>query len=163
MKIQKDNENDEILAEKREKSLITVSFLAAINENLDPEKAFKIASDAFANYMISLYEDILASTEEYSQERFDCFRKFYEDYSKKTPYLKIIESTPKILRVKYLRCPFYEILEERGLEVLAYAFCLSDLTFTKKVLPGVKFSRNHEIARGGPYCDNTWEFNIVDK
>jgi DNA-binding transcriptional ArsR family regulator len=125
MKIQKDNENDEILAEKREKSLITVSFLAAIKENLDPEKAFKISSDAFANYMISLYEDILASTEEYSQERFDCFRKFYED--------------------------------------LAYAFCLSDLTFTKKVLPGVKFSRNHEIARGGPYCDNTWEFNIVDK
>jgi len=154
----KKKQND-VLEKKKEESLATVSFLEALNENLDSKTAFKVASDAFAKYMIKFYEKILKSTKKNSQERFDKFRHFYEEYAKKTPYLKIIKSTSNLLQVKYERCPFYEILIENNIPQLAYAFCLSDLAFTVEVLPGVKFSRTSEIAKGGLYCDNTWEFN----
>ncbi len=151
-------QKDEIFKKKKIETLTTQSFLAALKENLDSETAFKIARDAFENYMTNLYSNILASTKEGSQERFDKFRRFYEEYAEKTPYLKIIESTPSILKVKYERCPIVEILEDMDLADLAYAFCLSDPAFTQNVLPGVKFSRTGEIARGGAYCDNSWEY-----
>ena len=108
--------------------------------------------------MTSLYNNLLASTKKGSQERFDKFRQFYEEYAEKTSYLKIIKSTPSILRVKYERCPFVEILQDMDLDDLAYAFCLSDPAFTQNVLPKVRFSRTGEISQGNDYCDNTWEF-----
>lgn len=150
-------EIDEILEENRKKSLITVSFIEALDNNLTKEKAYKIMCDAFANFMITFYKKILNSTAKKSQERFDLFRKFYEDHAKKTPYLNIIYSNSKILKVKYDRCPFHEILNEKGLGEYSYAFCLSDNEFSEKVLSGVKFSRDHTIAQGGDYCDHTWE------
>jgi len=158
MSIKEKPEKDEIYKQKKLETLTTQSFLAALKENLDKDTAFKIAKDAFERYMTGLYNNILASTKEGSQERFDKFRQFYEEYAEKTPYLKIIESTPNILRVKYERCPFVEILKDMDLDDLAYAFCLSDPAFTQNVLPGVKFSRTGEIARGAAYCDNMWEF-----
>ena len=152
------NHRDEIYKKKKQESLTMISFLTTLKENLEPDKAFNIALKAFTRYMIGIYENVLVSTKIGSQERFDKFRVFYEDYAEKTPYLKIIETTPNILKVKYERCPFFEILKDLGLDDLAYAFCLSDPAFTEKLLPGVKFSRTNTIAKGGIYCDNTWEF-----
>ena len=46
------NENrDSIYEERKQRSLTAQSFLAALNENLDKETAFKIAVDAFTIYM----------------------------------------------------------------------------------------------------------------
>ncbi len=149
---------DEIYSQKKNETLTAQSFLAVLKKKLDKDTAFKIAKEAFEMYMTSLYKSILSLTKEGSQERFDKFRQFYEEYAEKTPYLIIIESTSTILKVKYERCPFFEVLEEMDLGEMAYAFCLSDPGFTEKVLPGVKFSRTYEIAKGGPYCDNTWEY-----
>lgn len=154
----KRDKKDDLYLKKEEESLSTISFLKALKENLDSDTAFKIAQKAFSKYMISYYEKVLDSTKEGSQRRFDRFREFYEDYAKKTAYLEIIESSPTRLQVKYKRCPFYEILDDLDMGDLAYAFCLSDIGFTEVVLPGVEFSREYEIARGGPYCDNSWEF-----
>ncbi len=154
---------DKFLDEKRKNSLMIIGFLSAIKENLPSELAFKVACEAFSKYMIRLYTNVLATTEKGSQERFDKFRVYYEEYAQNTPYLEIIESNSRTLRVKYNRCPFYEILKENDLEDLAYAFCLSDPAFTEKVLPGVRFTRSQEIAMKGTYCDNTWEFFAQNK
>ena len=156
MKIKK--VKDEIYIKKKAESLTAVSFLKALKENLDFDLAFKIASDAFTNYMTELYENVLSETKKGTQERFNVFRKFYENYATKTPYLKIIESSESNLKVRYERCPLFEILNDLELGDLAYSFCLSDPAFTKKVLPGVDFSRKNEISKGAPYCDNTWKF-----
>ena len=152
---------DTILENKREELIVTISFLKALKENLDPNTAFNIACKAFANYMIKVYSKVLGSTKPYSQERFDKFREFYEEHAKNTPYLKIIESNPNFLSVRFERCPFYEILIENDIQELGFSFCLSDLAFTKKLLPGVKFSRTSEIAKGGAYCDNNWEYKSI--
>ena len=151
-------EKDEIFQKKKEESLPTVSFLKAINKNFDQETAFNVAFEAFTYYMTCLYEGILSSTKEGSQERFDKFREFYEEYAEKTPYCEIEESTPNMLKAKFLRCPFFEVLKEENLEDFGYAFCLSDPAFTEKVLPKVNFTRKHVISKGDSYCDNTWEF-----
>lgn len=149
---------DEVYEKKKEESLTARSFLAALKEHLDPEKAFEVARSAFARYMTGVYERVLSSTKPGTQERFDCFREFHAEYAKITPYLEILESNETVLKVVYHRCPFFEISRDEGLGELAYAFCLSDPTFTQNVLPGVKFSRNKIIAKGDGYCDNTWEF-----
>lgn len=160
MKKKELNGKDEIYLKKRKDSLPTISFMKAIMKNLDFNKAFKITEEAFSNYMTSLYEDILEGTEEGSQERFNKFRRFYEDYASKTSYLEIIKSNKNILKVKYNRCPFFEVCKVNGLQDLVYAFCLSDPGFTRKVLPNVTFSREKVIAKGDNYCDNTWNFKL---
>ena len=154
---------DEIFEAKRKQSFTAISFLSALAENLEFETAFKIAENAFTKYMIKVYEDVLGATEKGSQERFDCFRKSYEDYAEKTSYCKIIESTSKVLEARFERCPFFEILVDFKLEDLGYSFCLSDPGFTKELLPNAKFSRKHTIAKGGPYCDNRWELRLDEE
>lgn len=152
---------DEIFKQKQEQSLTAVSFLKALKANLEADTVFKVATEAFTCYMTALYEKVLDSTEKYSQKRFDRFREFYENYAHDTPYLEIIESSHTTLKVKYNRCPFVEILEDADLKELGYTFCLSDPAFTKEVLPGVIFSREHEIARGANFCDHTWRIASI--
>lgn len=158
--IMKVNSKDDILNTKREESITAVSFLKALKRNLNDDTAFKIALEAFTIYMTSLYENVLKLTKKGSQERFDCFRAFYENYSKKTPYLTVFESSSIILKVQYNRCPFYEILEKEDLKDIALSFCMSDPAFTEIVLPGFKFSRKQIIAKGDSYCDHTWKFKL---
>jgi len=155
--------NDEIFEKARKGHLITVGFLTALKANFDPETAFRVAVEGFTNYMENNYRLVLGKTREGSQERFDLFRKQYEDSAEKSTYLHIVESTPTTLKVRFVRCPFSEVMEEYGLSDLAYAFCLSDPAFTKKVLPGVVFSRDHVIVKGDPFCDHTWIYNDPNK
>jgi len=157
----KHKEEDKIFRNKEIESLKIISFLKALDVNLNFDVAFKISCDAFNRYMINYHENALNRTQKGTQERFDEFRKLYKDYSKKSPYVKIIESTPQKLKVKYLRCPFHEVLTKHALEKFTYSFCLSDPVFTNDVLPNVKFSRDHVIAKGDDFCDHTWEFDMV--
>ncbi|MHA2239567.1 MAG: L-2-amino-thiazoline-4-carboxylic acid hydrolase, partial [Candidatus Hodarchaeales archaeon] len=150
----KSHQKDRIYTKKKLQSLATVSFLASIKENLDNEMAFKVATDAFGKFMTTYYRNLLSDFELGSQERFNRFRESYEQFATETPYCEIIESSPAILKVKFTRCPFNEILTDEGLADLAYAYCISDQTFTENVLPGVQFSRNHEIVTGSAYCDH---------
>ncbi|PWI48910.1 hypothetical protein CEE45_04050 [Candidatus Heimdallarchaeota archaeon B3_Heim] len=158
-KNRKSPQKDRIYTQKKLQSLATVSFLTSINENLNKEMAFKVASDAFGKFMTTYYRNILSDFEPGSQERFNRFRESYVQFASETPYCEIIESASTILKVKFTRCPFYEILTDEGLADLAYAYCISDQTFTENVLPGVQFSRNHEIVTGSAYCDHIWEFS----
>ena len=150
---------DEIFQASREKHLMTVSFLVALKSNLSHKKAFEIAANAFANYMINYYELILSSTRRGSQRRFDKFRQHYEEYACKSGYISVLASKSNVLRVRFERCPFAELMTEYDLGDFSYAFCLSDYAFSKKVLPGVKFRRMHEIVRGDKYCDHEWTFD----
>ena len=150
---------DEIFEQSKMKHLITVGFLSALNDICDPERAFEIAAQGFANYMIRHYELVLASTPAGSQERFDSFRQYYEEYAGNSNYISIVRSDATILSVQYERCPFLEVMAEYGMDMFSYAFCLSDYAFTERVLPGVTLRRAHEIAKGDEYCDHTWTFH----
>lgn len=150
--------NDEVFEKAHKGHMITVGFLNALKSNFDPETAFRVAVEGFSNYMENSYRLVLGKTREDSQERFDLFRKKYEGAAEESTYLRIVESTPTTLKVRFERCPFSEVMEEYGLSDLSYAFCLSDPAFTKKVLPGVVFSREHVIVKGDPFCDHTWSY-----
>jgi hypothetical protein len=150
---------DEIFQSSREKHLMTVGFLTALKTNLGYKKAFEIVANAFTNYMINYYELILSSTRRGSQRRFDKFRQHYEEYARKSGYISVLASKSNVLRVRFERCPFAELMTEYDLGDFSYAFCLSDYVFSKKVLPGVKFRRMHEIVRGDKYCDHEWTFH----
>jgi hypothetical protein len=142
----------------RERHLITVGFLKALKDNFEHEKAFEIATESFGNYMTLYYNNILSSTMEGSQERFDKFRKHYTEYAKNSDYIQVIKSSSNVLKIQYNRCPFSEIMAEYDLSDLAYAFCLSDYIFTQKLLPNVKLQRDNVIIKGDKYCDHTWIF-----
>jgi len=150
---------DEIFQSSREKHLMTVGFLTVLKSNLGHKKAFEIAANAFANYMINYYELIVSSTKRGSRRRFDMFKQHYEEYARKSGYIRVLASKSNVLRVRFERCPFAEVMTEYNLSDLSRAFCLSDYAFSKKVLPGVKFRRMHEIVRGDKYCDHEWTFH----
>jgi len=149
---------DPIFRQAEQRHLLTVGFLSALRERLNPEEAFATARVAFSTYLIAYYQAVLGGTEERSQERFDAFRRHYEAYAATCGYLRIERSVPFVLSVRYERCPFFEVLSKYGLADFAYAFCLADLAFTEAVLPGVSFQRTCEIVRGGAFCDHTWIF-----
>jgi len=153
-------EIDSILEKSREKHLISIGFLKAIKNNFDKDVSFRLAKEGFSNYMVEYYRLILDSTKPNSQERFDRFRKHYEYLANKSSYFHIVESTEYILKVRFDRCPFAELMKLYGLEEFTYAFCLSDIEFTKELLPSVKFDRKCLISKGDDFCDNTWLYNI---
>ncbi|MFH1581688.1 MAG: L-2-amino-thiazoline-4-carboxylic acid hydrolase [Pseudomonadota bacterium] len=140
------------------KYLSTIGFLKMLKRRFSSEEAFELAKEGFANFMIESYKLILGETKPNSQDRFDRFRDHYEEAAAKKPYVSIITSEPKILKVRFDRCPFSEALAHYHLGDMVYAFCLSDPAFTKVVLPGVRFERSHEIAKGSDHCDHTWIF-----
>lgn len=158
-----ESKRDEIFEQSRQRHLMTIGFLTAIKDNLNPETAFEIAVDGFSNYMNSYYKSVLGHTREGSQERFDTFRKHYESYAEQSSYIHIVESTTTTLKVRFERCPFVEVMEEYELSDLTYAFCLSDLAFTKEILPEVTFHREHVIAKGASFCDHAWIYLDPEK
>ena len=138
--------------------LMTIGFLEALRDNLDSKLAFKIACDGFTNYMNHYYNLLLKGITKGSQRRFDHFREHYENYALNCEYIHIVQSSTDILKVRYTRCPFVEIMTDFGLHDFSRAFCLSDYEFTRHTLPGVVFTRTQEIASGGGFCDHTWSY-----
>lgn len=149
---------DAIFQDSEARHLITVGFLSALLEHLGKDKALEIAEAGFANYMVIYYRNVFNGTKEGTQERFDVFRSHYELMASKSTYCQVVESSPSIFKIKYTRCPFYEVMLKYHLSDMAYAFCLSDAAFTEKVLPKVRFQRDQVIATGGEYCNHTWHF-----
>ncbi|MFH1428688.1 MAG: L-2-amino-thiazoline-4-carboxylic acid hydrolase [Candidatus Margulisiibacteriota bacterium] len=150
--------HDEIFEECRKRYQLTFEFLKAMKKNLPEAEAFKVAEEAFAGFMTGNYQEVLKDTEPGSQERFDKFRKHYEQAAELRPYLTVVKSEPGELKVCYDRCPFAEVADSYGLEDMVSAFCLSDGAFTEAVLPGVRFERENEIARGERICDHMWKY-----
>jgi L-2-amino-thiazoline-4-carboxylic acid hydrolase-like protein len=107
--------------------------------------------------MISIYEEVLEGTTPESQERFDKFREFYENHPKTSPYCEILESSKQLLKVVFHRCPHVEILKNEDLFEFAESSCLSDIAFTERLLPGVKFTRESSIREGSEGCIMKWE------
>lgn len=158
-----ESKQDGVFEQSRKGHLMTVGFLTALKQNFDPETAFGVAVDGFSSYMTNYYKLVLGKTEKGSQRRFDTFRKHYENYAKKSDYIRIVESTPRILKVRFDRCPFAEVLKKYKLVEFTYAACLADATFTKELLPCVSFHREHVIAKGDTFCDHTWIYKHPKK
>jgi len=137
---------------------MAVSLLQAMDAVLDRQTALFVARHAFAEYMIAHYTNVLGGTRPGSQERFDAFRRYYEAYAECRDYIDIVDSTAKLLRVRYRRCPFHDRLTERRIGHFTAAFCESDRAFTEVCLPGVAFKRRHELATDGNPCDHEWTF-----
>ena len=158
MNIENKKDKDEVYLKAEQGHLMTMAFLSALKSNFDHEKAFEVAAKGFANYMISYYNIALSSTTPGTQERFDKFRELHRAGANKSNYIDIVESSPEVLKIRFSRCPFFEVMVVYGLLEFSSAYCLSDYAFTEECLPGVKFSRNHEIVKGDNYCDHTWMY-----
>lgn len=153
MKINKDR----IFLEKKEALIPTISFLKAIKQNLPPDLAYQIAEEAAANYSISYYKKVFKDSRAGLQERFDTFRKNYELYPKTSTYCEILITNSSCLKVKFNRCPYAEVLQDENLFEFARASCLSDIRFTSKFLPEIKFTRESSIVEGDNTCIMKWE------
>lgn len=153
MKIIKDN----IYFQKKAALVSTLSFLKAIKQKLPRGIAFEIAEKAAANYSIAYYDKIFQGSKPGSQERFEIFRNNYESYPKTSPYSEILISNSNCLKVRFNRCPFAEVLKSESLFEFASASCLSDIAFTSKFLPEIKFTRESSIVDGDKTCIMKWE------
>lgn len=152
-------QKDEIYISARRNHLMVIGFLQMLTKNFNDKKSFELAKQGFANYMINYYKLVLKDTDPGSQDRFNTFRKHYESLAKQSTYLELIESSEKVLKVKFKRCPFNEVLESYDLKDYCKAFCLSDIAFTKELLPKVDFKRKCTVSDGDDFCDNSWYFN----
>ena len=149
---------DKIFNEKKVALKSTIAFLRATKKLLAPDVALEISREAAANYMIMVYEEVFSGTKAGTQERFDAFRANYEKHPEKSPYCKILISTPELLKVRFDRCPYAEILLSMDLFEYAEGSCISDRIMTEKLMPGVKFFRETSIVEGQESCIMSWEY-----
>ena len=126
---------DNIYLEKEKQLKATLGFLKAIKSNLSKNLAVEIAECAADNYILSIYKDVFKGTKPGTQNRFNRFRNFYENYSSLISYCEIVESTKNKIEVLFHRCPYFEILKNEKLSHFAESSCNSDLTFTNKLMP----------------------------
>lgn len=152
---------DKIFEQSRQRHLLTVGFLTTLKKNFDKKTAFRLAAESLSFYMLYYYQEIFKGTMPGSQQRFNAFRKHYEQYANKSTYLHIVTSTPTTLKVQYDRCPLTEVMKVYDLSEFSSAFCLSDPAFTKKLLPEVTFHRCCTIAQGARCCDQAWVYKRV--
>ncbi len=148
---------DEIFYKKKKETAPTLCFLKALKLKLSINEAIEIADAAASEYMIQYYEDIFKDINEKTQERFNKFREHYERYPNQSPYCEVLESGSNVLKVRYNRCPLRDVLICEGLGEFAFSFCKSDATFTERLLPGVKLTRECSIVSGDKHCIMRWE------
>ncbi len=68
-----------------------------------------------------------------------------------------------MVKVKYVRCMFYEIFEEYGLGDFVPIYCQTDYATCRKIHPDIGMTRTQTIAGGATHCDHEWKFKSSEE
>ena len=133
---------------------LAVYFAKQMIAELGEKKALDIIGRAYQNYsndhFIEPYLDVPL------EERFTKFKESLKADSKKRDIFEIVEESDRHIKVKFNRCPVYEVYRDYGIPEVCKKYCDGDFEAFTKVHPKLKVVREHEIAYGDEYCDHCW-------
>jgi hypothetical protein len=108
----------------------------------------KYADDRF----VAPYEDIP------KDKRWSTFRDDIIHRADDIEY-SIEKHDENMVKVKYMRCMFFEIFDKHGLGDFVPIYCQTDYTACKKVHPGISMTHSKTIAGGAPHCNHEWIYS----
>jgi len=145
---------DALYERSKGKILLAVYFAKEMIEELGKEKALEIIGRAYQKYSNDTfplpYQDL---------PRDKVFKQFKDDLVTKAEqesHLSIVEESDRHIKVRFDRCPTYEVFADYGIPEVCQKYCDGDFEAFRHVHPGLKVTREHEIAYGDAYCDHCW-------
>ena len=146
--------NDALYERVRQEIKLAVYFAREMYESLGKDRALEIIGRAYQNYsddhMSEPYLDMPM------EKRFSKFKENLKAEAERDKSFRIVEESDTHIKVKFHRCPYYEVYKEYGIPEVCEKFCDADFGAFRKVHPRLRLARTHEIPRGDSYCDHCW-------
>jgi len=145
---------DHLYERAKGKIQLAAYFAKEMIEELGKEKALEIIGKAYQKYsndhLLEPYLDIPID------KRFQKFREDLKAEAGRDKLFTIVEDSNTHIKVKFNRCPYYEVYKDYGIPEVCQKYCDSDFEAFRKIHPKLRVTREHEIAYGDTYCDHCW-------
>ncbi len=145
---------DALYEQVRNELKLAIYFAKEMIEELGKEHALKIIGKAYQKYSNDIFSEPYLGIP--MEERFVKFKENLKAESKRDKSFSIIEASDKHIKVRFHRCPYFEVYKDYEIPEVCQKFCNGDFEAFRKIHPKLKVTRNHEIAYGDALCDHCW-------
>ena len=145
---------DALYERSRDKILLAVYFAKEMIEELGKEKALDIIGRAYQKFSNDTFSEPFVDVP--MDKRFSLFKEDLVAKAEEQPHLSIVEESESHIKVRFDRCPTYEVFADYGIPEVCQKYCDGDFEAFRYVHPNLKVTREHEIAYGDAYCDHCW-------
>jgi hypothetical protein len=135
---------------------LAVFFAKEMIDELGRDRALEIIGKAYQKYsnehMVEPYLDVPM------EERFPLFKENLKAEAERDKSFVITEESDRHIKVRFHRCPYYEVYRDYGIPEVCQKFCDGDFEAFRLVHPKLRVTREHELAYGDDFCDHCWTF-----
>ncbi len=133
---------------------LAIYFAKEMIKELGKEKALEIIGKAYQNYSNTTFVEPYLHIP--MEKRFHAFKENLKAEAQDGNSFTVVEESDKHIKVKFHRCPTYEVYKDFGIPEVCQKYCDGDFEAFRKVHPKLRVTREHEIAYGDAYCDHCW-------
>ncbi|ODS34565.1 MAG: hypothetical protein SCARUB_00300 [Candidatus Scalindua rubra] len=145
---------DALYERVRSELKLAVYFAKEMIGDLGKEQALKIIEKAYQKYSNDIFSEPYIDVP--MEERFIKLKENLKAESERDKSFTIVEESDKHIKVRFHRCPYFEVYQDYGIPEVCQKFCSGDFEAFRKIHPKLKVTRNHEIAHGDALCDHCW-------
>jgi predicted ArsR family transcriptional regulator len=146
--------HDQVYERAKGKIQLAVYFAKEMIEELGKERALEIIGKAYQKFSNDTFPEPYLDIP--MEKRFQKFREDLKAKAEQEPHLTIVEDSDNHIKVRFDRCPTYEVYADYGIPEVCQKYCDGDFEAFRHVHPNIKVTREHEIAYGDAYCDHCW-------
>ena len=146
--------HDQLYERAKGKIQLAVYFAKEMIEGLGKERALKIIGKAYQKFSNDTFPEPYLDIP--MEKRFEKFREDLKAKAEQEAHLTIVEDSDRHIKVRFDRCPTYEVYADYGIPEVCQKYCDGDFEAFRHVHPNIKVTREHEIAYGDAYCDHCW-------
>ncbi len=146
--------HEQLYEKAKGKIQLAVYFAKEMIEELGKERALEIIGKAYQKFSNDTFPEPYLDIP--MEKRFQKFREDLKAKAEQEAHLTIVEDSDRHIKVRFDRCPTYEVYADYGIPEVCQKYCDGDFEAFRHVHPNIKVTREHEIAYGDAYCDHCW-------
>jgi predicted ArsR family transcriptional regulator len=146
--------HDQLYEKAKGKIQLAVYFAREMIEKLGKERALEIIGKAYQKFSNDTFPEPYLDIP--MEKRFQKFKEDLKAKARQEAHLTIVDDSDRHIKVRFDRCPTYEVYADYGIPEVCQKYCDGDFEAFRHVHPNIKVTREHEIAYGDAYCDHCW-------
>jgi predicted ArsR family transcriptional regulator len=152
---------DRLYERAKNRVQLAAYFAREMIQELGKEKALDIIGAAYQKYsndhLVEPYLDVPL------EKRFEKLKENLKSEAAADGHLTVTEESDRHIKVRFNRCPYYEVYRDYGIPEVCRKYCDGDFEAFRKVHPGLRVTREHEIAYGDSCCDHCWTMEEMEE
>ena len=145
---------DALYKEAENRVKLAAYFAKEMIETLGKDKAMEIIGRAYQRYSNAHFSEPYLDMP--LEKRFQAFKEDLKARAKENEHPVVLEESDRHIKVRFSRCPTYEVYKDYGIPEVCQKYCDSDFEAFPQIDPKIRVTREHEIAYGDSYCDHCW-------